>query len=341
MKTAIEENRTFATSVAPECKTMSGLLVPMRRQEELTNRSPSTATTGVTVVIPCFNEGQMIAQTVREVLAVLRDCRRAFEVIVVDDGSVDGSTHNLQTLIGAPGLRLIRNGENRGYGYSLKRAVSEARHELVAIIDADGTYPIDRLPELIEAMSNADMVVGSRTGGSVHIPMQRRPAKWFLRRLAQYLAGRKIPDLNSGMRVMKRSLVRKFVRLLPDGFSFTTTITLAMITHGHEVRYIPINYAQRVGKSSIRPIRDTLNFFSLIVRTILYFRPLKIFVPASAAMLGLATGTAIVSKAVFGQVADVTAVTLASASIQLLAIGMVADLIDKRWPVVSQGGTTA
>ena len=115
----------------------------------------------------------------------------------------------------------------------------------------------------------------------------------------------------------------------------------AIKARGHEVRYIPIDYAPRVGKSSIRPVRDTLNFFSLIVRTILYFRPLKIFVPASAAMFALAIGTAIASKFVFGQLADVTAVTLASASLQLLAIGMLADLIDKRWPAPQQGAQLA
>ncbi len=341
MNTAIDERRTFATSVAPECKTSAGLLVPMRRQEELTNRSHTAVKTGVTLIIPCFNEERMIAETVRRAIKSLQDAERAFEILVVDDGSKDDSTHSLQTLIGSPGLRLMRNGENRGYGYSLKRAVAEARHELVAIIDADGTYPIERLAELIDAMKDADMAVGARTGASVHIPLVRRPAKWFLRKLAEYLAGRKIPDLNSGMRVMKRSLIRRFVRLLPDGFSFTTTITLALLTHGHEVRYIPIDYAPRVGKSSIRPVRDTLNFFSLIVRTTLYFRPLKIFVPASAAMFALAIGTAIVSKIVFGQLADVTAVTLASASLQLLAIGMLADLIDKRWPVQQQGAQLA
>lgn len=338
MNTAIEDQRTFATSVAPECKTSAGLLVPMRRQEELTNRSYGTTKACVTLIIPCFNEEGMIAETVRRALKSLKGSERAFEIVVVDDGSDDGSTHSLQTLIGTPGLRLMRNGENHGYGYSLKRAVVEARHELIAIIDADGTYPIERLPELIDAMKEADMAVGARIGASVHIPLLRRPAKWSLRKLAEYLAGRKIPDLNSGMRVMKRSLIRRFVRLLPDGFSFTTTITLALLTHGHEVRYIPIDYAPRVGKSSIRPLRDTANFFSLIVRTILYFRPLKIFVPASAAMFALAVGTAIVSKFVFGQLADVTAVTLASASLQLLAIGMLADLIDKRWPAPQQGG---
>jgi len=322
----------------------------MRRQEELTNmprpaisadRATRNSLAGVSVIIPCFNEERMIAETVRGVLTVMKETERAFEVLVVDDGSQDGSTHSLQTLIGTPNLRLIRNGENRGYGYSLKRAVAEARHELIAIIDADGTYPIERLAELIDAMKSADMVVGARTGASVHIPMLRRPAKFALRKLAEYLAGRRIPDLNSGMRVMKRSLVRRFLRLLPDGFSFTTTITLALLTHGHEVRYIPINYATRVGKSSIRPIRDTLLFFNLIVRTTLYFRPLKIFAPLSAAMFALALGTAIISKVVLGQLADVTAVTLASASLQLLAIGMLADLIDKRWPEPSPGAQHA
>jgi glycosyltransferase involved in cell wall biosynthesis len=334
------EPRTFSTSVAPECKTTAGLLVPVRRQEELTHRTVRP-TAAVTVIVPCYNEEQMIAETVRRVLSALAEAELTGEVIVVDDGSTDDSTHNLQTLIGTPGLRLIRNGENRGYGYSLKRAVGEARHELIAIVDADGTYPIERLPELVAGMKEADMVVGSRTGRSVHIPWLRRPAKWGLRRLAEYLAGRRIPDLNSGLRVMRRSIVRRFLRLLPDGFSFTTTITLAMLTHGHEVRYVPINYAPRVGQSSIRPIRDTLNFIGLIVRTVLYFRPLKVFVPASGIVFAIAVATALVSKIGFGQLADVTCVTLASASLQLLAIGMLADLIDKRWPASPPGGLSA
>lgn len=341
MKTAIVEPRTFSTSVAPECRTTAGLLVPMRRQDEMTNHPRSPVQAGVTVIIPCFNEEQVLADTVQRTLRCLPDAQRSFEILVVDDGSTDGSTHSLQALIGTPGLRLLRNGENRGYGYSLKRAVGQARHELIAIVDADGTYPVERLAELIAAIKDADMVVGARTGPSVHVPLLRRPAKWILRKLAEYLAGRTIPDLNSGMRVMKRSLVRRFLRLLPDGFSFTTTITLAMLTHSHEVKYIPINYAPRVGKSSIRPIRDTVNFFGLIVRTVLYFRPLKIFVPASATVFLLAVATAVVSKVCFGQVADVTAVTLASAAVQLFAIGMLADLIDKRWPTPETGAQPA
>lgn len=319
--------------------TPGGLVIPLMRQEERTGPR-NNINPGITVIVPCYNEEQMIAETVRRTFHSMQTANRPFEIIVVDDGSTDDSTHSLQTIIGAAGFQLLRNGENRGYGYSLKRAVGEARHELIAIIDADGTYPIERLPELVESMKDADMVVGSRTGQSVHVPALRRPAKWLLRKLAEYLAGCRIPDLNSGMRVMKRSIVRRFLRLLPDGFSFTTTITLAMLTHGHQVRYIPINYAPRVGKSSIRPIRDTLNFFSLIVRTVLYFRPLKIFAPASGFLFAIAILTALISKLYFGQLADVTAVTLASASLQLLAIGMLADLIDKRWPSTTPGAQT-
>lgn len=336
MNTGLEEPRTFATSVSPECQTSAGLLVPMRRQEELTNRRISATTTGVTLIIPCFNAEQSIARTVRKAMAVLRGLERPFEVIVVDDGSEDGSTHSLQTLIGSPRLKLLRNGECRGYGYSLKRALGQARHELIAIIDADGTNPVERLPELIDGMKNADMVVGSRAGESLDTPQLRRPANWLIHKLADYLAGQRIPDLNSGMRVIKRSLMRRFVRLLPDGFGFPTTVTLAMLTNGFEVRYVPIDQARPREKSSLRPVRDTVDFLSLIVQMILCFRPLKTIVPAASLMLCLTLGTAIVSKVVFGQLAGVITATLALGSFQLFATGMLADLIDKRWPVMPQ-----
>jgi len=287
-------------------------------------------TAGVSIIVPCFNEEAMVTATVRRITQTLSECGRPFEVIVIDDGSIDGSRAELASLFDEPGLKILHNPRNRGYGFSIKRAVAEARHELIAITDADGTYPNERIGELVELMADADMVVGARTGGSVHVPLSRRPAKWALRRLAAYLAETEIPDLNSGLRVMKRSLIRRFLAILPDGFSFTTTITLALLTHGHTIRYVPIDYGRRVGRSSIRPIRDTLGFFSLIVRTVMYFRPLKIFVPASAAVFVTAVLVALISKIGFGQVADVTSVTLASASVQLLAIGLLADLIDKR-----------
>ena len=139
----------------------------------------------------------------------------------------------------------------------------------------------------------ADMVVGARVGADVVYPLIRKIPKAFLRIYASWLSGREIPDLNSGLRVMRRSVVQRFLRVLPDTFSFTTTITIALHTNGYEVRYIPIGYAARVGKSKIRPIRDTLNFINLIVRTGTYFAPMRVFFPVSVLLFLGSIGSAL------------------------------------------------
>jgi hypothetical protein len=133
------------------------------------------------------------------------------------------------------------------------------------------------------------MVVGARTGVSVSIPWARRPAKAFLRWLASYLAGQKLPDLNSGLRLMRADLVQRYLHLLPSGFSFTTTITLAAACNDHQVEYVPIDYHARLGESKIRP-RHAYDFTLLILRTIVFFNPLKVFIPAGVilALAGLA-----------------------------------------------------
>jgi hypothetical protein len=125
------------------------------------------------------------------------------------------------------------------------------------------------------------MVVGARATDDVVYPLNRKIAKFFLRQYASWIVGRPIPDINSGLRVMRRSVVEKFLYILPDGFSFTTTITLAMMTNQYEVRYLPIGYAPRVGRSKIRPIKDTLNFLQLILRTGMYFAPMRVFLPVA------------------------------------------------------------
>jgi hypothetical protein len=176
------------------------------------------------------------------------------------------------------------------------------------------------------------MAVGARTGESVHIPLVRRPAKWVLRKLASYLAGVRIPDLNSGLRAFRRELVETYVGILPDGFSFTTTITLASLTNHHQVEYVTIDYAHRSGSSKIRPIRDTLRFISLIIRTVLYFNPLRVFYPLFAC-LSLFLGASFYYDVFLDETApnlsDKT-VVLFLASVQVLSLGLVADLIDKK-----------
>jgi hypothetical protein len=127
------------------------------------------------------------------------------------------------------------------------------------------------------------MVVGARTGDVVQVPFVRRPAKWFLNRLASYLAARDLPDINSGLRLMRKSLINRYEHLLPDGFSFTTTITLSSACNSHPLEYVPIDYHARLGQSKIRP-RHAYDFTLLIVRTIVFFNPLKVFLPLGALM---------------------------------------------------------
>lgn len=239
----------------------------------------------VSVVIPAYNEAAHVTEQIRAVDAVMRDSGWKYEIIVVDDGSKDGTAQAADV----DGVRVLRRRQNQGYGAALKLGIHRAQHEWILITDADGTYPVEAIPELLAATGCNEMLVGARTGESVRVPFARRPAKAFLRWLASYLSERDIPDINSGMRLMRKSLVLRYEHLLPAGFSFTTTITLAAICNGHAVEYLPINYRARLGQSKIRP-RHAYDFTLLILRTIVYFNPLKVFVPLGAflAVLGLA-----------------------------------------------------
>ncbi len=282
----------------------------------------------ISIIIPVHNEEKSIILVLKEIEDVMNQNRLSYETIVVNDGSTDGTREVLQSV--GSNIKVVNHGVNRGYGASLKTGIYNARYETVVITDADGTYPNERIPELVSHMKDYDMVVGARTGANVNVPLIRKPAKWVINRLANYLTGVKIPDLNSGLRVMKKTIVNKFVRLLPDQFSFTATITLAMLTNGYQVKYIPVDYHTRIGKSKIRPIRDTLNFVQLIVRTVMYFNPLKIFIPSSLVLFLMSIGVFFYSYFFTPKVMDVTTVILFVSAIQVLAIGMVADLVNKR-----------
>lgn len=283
----------------------------------------------VSIIIPAHNEEQSIAAVLRGVSSAMEEAGIEHEIIVVDDGSNDDTSREASR---HPGARVLDLGINLGYGAAIKQGLKTARHELIAITDADGTYPPTALSELIRAMDEADMVVGARIGDNVAIPFIRRPAKWMLTRLANYLASTNIPDLNSGMRVMRKSVLMRFLNILPRGFSFTTTITLAMLCNDYRIRFQPIDYHPRTGKSKIKPVSDTFGFFLTIIRTIMYFNPLKIFLPISAGMFSLAVVILLYSGFVMHQVMDVTVLILMSVAIQVAVIGLLADLIDKRNP---------
>jgi glycosyltransferase involved in cell wall biosynthesis len=240
------------------------------------------------VVIPAYNEEDGVRTQVEAVQDVLCSHGIAHEIIVVDDGSEDRTAEQaLQA-----GARVLRHPQNRGYGAALKTGITAAPYDTVVIIDADGTYPADAIPELLDRAHEYDMVVGARTAANAKVPFVRKPAKWFLRTLASYLAGQTIPDLNSGLRVMRKPLVERYEHILPSGFSFTTTITLSLLCNNHLVYFHPIGYNRRIGKSKIRPI-DTYHFLLLILRTIVYFNPLKVFLPVGAVLFLLGVGKSI------------------------------------------------
>ena len=229
-----------------------------------------------------------------------------------------------------PNLRVVTHRVNQGYGAALKTGFTHARTEVVVITDADGTYPEDKIRDLLDQIDDgAEMAVGSRTGADVNIPLVRKPAKWFLKQLASFLAGTDIPDLNSGLRAFRRELVLKYRAILPQGFSFTTTITLASLTNGHRVEYVPVNYAKRSGSSKIRPIRDTLGFTALIIRTVLYFNPLKVFYPIAFALFLCLCGFLYYDVFIEQNLGDKT-VFIFVAFLQVLTVGLLADLIEKK-----------
>lgn len=292
--------------------------------------------TGLSLIVPAYNEEHGLGQVLESLHTALAATGRPYEIVVVDDGSND-QTADVVHSGPEPGqpVRLIRHPVNRGYGAAIKTGLRHARHPLVAITDADGTYPSERLPELIDRLEKdqADMVVGARTLGRVAIPWVRRPAKWILGRLANVVSGRKIPDVNSGLRVFRRDVALAFDTLYPEGFSFTTTITLAMESNTFAVRYVPIEYHARIGHSKIRPIADTLNFLQLILRLALYFSPLKIFVPLALLLITAGVGWGLFTYSVLGKFADTSTLVLLMAGLQVGVVGLLAEIVNRRVPI--------
>lgn len=298
-----------------------------------TDGDAGEAPAGVTIVIPAYNEERGAAPVLQELVALLEKELAAipFEVLVVDDGSKDRTAEMIAPYC-SEHLRLVRHPVNRGYGAAIKTGVAQARYPWILITDADGTYPAKHIPELLAHRDTHEMVVGARTGPNAAVFWLRRPPKWVLRKLASYLSRQEIPDLNSGLRLMRRDILQRFENILPDQFSYTTTITLAMFAARYRVKYVQIEYLKREGKSKIKPIADTIGFTKLIFRTIMYFDPLRVFIPAAAAFVFAALAIGIGSYSITGRVMDVTTVLLFTTGFQVLMVGLLADMLNRRLP---------
>lgn len=278
----------------------------------------------VSVILPVFNEEEHLLEEIARVRAGLDASHYSYEIIVVDDGSTDGSTDLLREV---EDIRLIVFPSNRGSGSARRVGTMAARGDVVVWTDVDMTYPNDRMAELVDQLDGWDQVVGARTSEEGTVKLLRVPAKWMIRRLASYLTETEIPDLNSGFRAFRRDLGQQYAHLLPPGFSCVTTITLSFLANGHTVHYVPIDYEKRAGKSKFHWWADTKRYATQVIRMVLSYNPLKVFLP-----LGIWLFLAGIAKLSFDWVARDFALAantllLFLAAFNVISIGLLADLI--------------
>mgnify|MGYP002622600002 CR=1 FL=1 len=239
----------------------------------------------LSVVLPAYNEELAICAVLSEIAEALADADVHYEVLVVDDASTDRTAELAERFAEScwqcP-VRVVRSPQRRGAGGARKRGIVAAHGEIVVMLDADGSYPASSIPMLLSYFPHYDQVNGARTSEQGRLPWLRRPTKWLIRRLACYLTGHKIPDLNTGLKAFRRDVMLRWLWVVPDGFSCVTTMTLAFLTNGYAVKWIPTPYRPRIGQSKFHPLKDTLAYLGTVLRIVLYFRPLKIFMPLSA-----------------------------------------------------------
>lgn len=230
---------------------------------------------GLSVVLPAYNEGEGLKKTIEAIINVLSGKNINFEIIVVNDGSQDSTNQIVEQF---SQCKLVCHPINLGYGRSLKDGINAATHETIVVTDADGTYPAEDVPRLVEKYSEGfDMVVGKRTGPYYRQSFFKFSLRRILKFMVEWACGKKIPDINSGFRIFNKSEIKHFYFHLCDTFSFTTSLTLAYMMTGRLVAYLPINYNRREGKSHVRLLRDSVHTLTYIIKQILYFNPIHIF----------------------------------------------------------------
>ncbi len=278
----------------------------------------------VSIVLPVFNESDNVDDELERIHKSMDASNLTYEVIVVDDGSSDDSA---ERLVGREDIRLIRFAQNRGTGSARKFGSMSARGRVVVWTDVDMTYPNDQIPELVGELDGWDQVVGARTSEQGTARFLRAPAKWFIRKLAGYLSGVRIPDLNSGFRAFRRDVGAQFLYLLPRGFSCVTTLTMAFLTNGYSVRYVPIDYFPRRGESKFHWWTDTRRYLLQVVRMVLLYEPLRVFGPPAAVLGGIGFAKLVYDLVTKDfRVAGNTFVLLGLAAL-LALVGLLADLL--------------
>lgn len=278
----------------------------------------------VSVVLPIYNEKGHLRAEIDRIREALAASKYSFEIIVVDDGSNDGSETELAEI---PGITLITHRRNQGSGAARRTGTTAARGRVVVWTDVDMTYPNNLIPELVDAMDGYDHIVGWRQTEEGTHKLLRTPAKWIIRKLASYLSETDIKDLNSGLRAFRRDVAMQYVHELPKGFSCVTTLTMSFLGNGYSIAFFPIEYFPRAGRSKFHWLRDTRRYILQVIRMTLSYNPLKVFLPIGLLLLG--AGLVKLgydwSNRDFRLAANTLLVFFAA--LQVITVGLLADLV--------------
>jgi glycosyltransferase involved in cell wall biosynthesis len=281
----------------------------------------------LSIVIPVYNEEEAIADVLDSIRETMDAADQQYEIVVVDDGSTDRTA---EILAARREIQLIHHEHNRGTGAARTTGIEAAKGDIIIMTDGDGTYPAQDMPRLLEALGQCDMVIGARRQEQGTLKWLRTPAKWFIRQLAAYLTDTRIPDLNSGLRAFKKDIALRYLNILPSTHSWVSTITIAFLSDGYSVDWLPIEYYKRRGTSTFHPIKDTYNYITLVVRSVTYFNPLKVFLPLSLFLATFGGIKLIRDLIVFKLHVPTSTVLIILTAIQMGAMGLLADLIVKR-----------
>ena len=273
----------------------------------------------VSIIIPALNERESIKKVV---ISLVKKFSEA-EIIVIDDGSID----NTGSLAIEAGARVIKHDKTYGYGASIRTGTLASNREYVLFCDADGQHLADDVEHLIKEIDDYDMVVGVR-GKTSHVPILRAPGKLALKLFANFLAGERIPDLNSGLRIIKKEILKKYMHLMPRGFSFSTTSTFALLKGNYRIKWVPITVRKREGKSSVRQWKHGPQILMLMLRLSILFEPLKIFLIISAVLL-LSTITSFIIDILSAKETGISdgTVTLSIATLLVFLFGLLCDQV--------------
>ncbi len=278
----------------------------------------------VSVVLPVFNEKGHLRTEIDRIRTALESSPYSFEIIVVDDGSDDGSEIELAAI---DGIRLMRHSKNRGSGAARRTGTTAARGRVVVWTDVDMTYPNDEIPALVKDMDGYDQVVGARRTEEGTVKLFRVPAKWFIRKLASYLVQTHIPDLNSGLRAFRRDVAMQYIQDLPAGFSCVTTLTMSFLGNGYSVKYVPIDYFPRAGRSKFHWWKDTKRYLLQVIRMVLSYSPLRVFLPVGLVLIAVGIGKLSYDWATRDFSLAANTLLILFAAFQTITIGLLADLI--------------